>query len=127
MLHGILSCEKNCKQWQTKTDDECDICNEQQTIKHLCNCRYGKSLGKTVEDVCLFEISFGKVLDAEDCSEYDHVLTLISFLIYNDWLLLSLECKTRRRNISQVFYKNDMELHRQTYGLCGKYDIWDIG
>ena len=86
MLHGILSGEKNLKQWKIKTDDECDIYNEQQITKHLLwDCRYVKSLWKTVEDVCGFEISFGKLLGTEDCNGYDHVLmyTLISFLIYN--------------------------------------------
>ena len=43
MLHGILSCKKNLKQWKIKTDDECDACKEQQTIKHLLwDCCYVK-------------------------------------------------------------------------------------
>ena len=81
---------------------------------------------KTVEDVCGIEISFGKILGTEGCNGYDHVLTLISFLIYKEWLLLSLEGKTRQRNISLEFYKNETELRRKIYELCAKYDIWDI-
>ena len=110
-----------------KTDDECDVCMEQQTIKHLLwDCCYVKSLWKIVEEVCGIEISFGKVLGTEDCNDYDHVLTLISFLIYKKWLLLSLEGKTRQRNISLEFYKHEIELRRKIYELCAKYDIWDI-
>ena len=127
MLHGILSCKKNLKQWKIKTDDECDVCKEQQTIKHLLwDCCYVKSLWKIVEEVCGIEISFGKVLGTEDCNGYDHVLTLISFLIYKEWLLLSLEGKTRQRNISLEFYNHEIELRRKIYELCAKYDIWDI-
>ena len=69
-----------------------------------------KSLWKIVEDVCRIEISFGKVLGTEDFNGYDHVLTLISFLIYKEWLLLSLEGKTRQRNINLEFYKNSIYL-----------------
>ena len=29
---AILSCKKNLKQWKIKTDEECDVCKEQQTI-----------------------------------------------------------------------------------------------
>ena len=75
---------------------------------------------------CGIEISFGKVSDTEDCNGYNHVLTLISFLIYKEWLLLSLESKTRQRNINLEFYKNEIELRRKIYELCAKYDIWDI-
>ena len=59
MLHGILSCTKNLKQWRIKTDDDCDVCKEQQTIKHLLwDCLYVKPLWEIVGDVCGFEISF---------------------------------------------------------------------
>ena len=92
MLHGMLSCKKNLKQWRIKTDDDCDVCKEQQTIKHLLwDCPYVKPLWEIVGDVCGFEISFDRILGTEDCNGYDYVLTLISFLIYKEWLLLSLE------------------------------------
>ena len=127
MLHGILSCKKNLKRWKIKTDDECDVCKEQQTIEHLLwDCCYVKSLWKIVEHVCGIEISFGKVLGTDGFIGYDHVLTLISFLIYKEWLLLSLEGKTRQRNSNLEFYQNEIELCRKIYELCSKYDIWDI-
>ena len=34
----------------------------------------------------------------EDCNGYDHVLTLIYFLIYKEWLLLLLEGKDRQKD-----------------------------
>ena len=60
MLNGILSCKKNLKQRRIKTDDECDVCKEQQTIKHLWDCLYVKSLWEII-DASGFEISYGKV------------------------------------------------------------------
>ena len=59
-------------------------------------------------------------------STFHHVLTLISFLMYNEWLLLSPESENRRRKIKLEFYKNEIELRRKIYELCGNYDIWDI-
>ena len=53
------------------------------------------------------------------------MLTLISFLIYNEWLLLSFGGKNRRKRINLEVYKNEIEL-RKKKELCGKYDIWDI-
>ena len=102
-------------------------CKEQQTIKHLLwDCLYVKPLWEIVGDVCGFEISFDRILGTEDCNGYDYVLTLISFLIYKEWLLLSLEGKNRQRRINLQFYKNEIELRRKIYELCRKYDIWDI-
>ena len=90
-----------------KTDDECDICKKQQTIEHsFWDCPYVKSLCEIVEDVCGVKTSFGKVLGTEDCNGYDNMLTLISFLVYKEWLLLSLDGKNRRRTINLEFYKN---------------------
>ena len=54
------------------------------------------------------------------------MLILISFLIYKEWLLLLLKGKNGRRSIIQEFYKNEIEICRKIYELCGKYDIWDI-
>ena len=126
MLHGILSCKKNLKQWKIKTDDECDVCKEQQTIKHLLwDCYYVKSLWKIVEDVCGIEISFGKILGTEYCNGYDHVLTLISFLIYKEWFCYHLRVKLDKEILVWNFTKR-RELRRKIYELCAKYDIWDI-
>ena len=70
-LHGSV---------KIKTDDECNVCKEQQAIKHLLwDCPYVKSLWKTVEDVCGIKIYFVKILGTEDCNGYDNVFTLISF------------------------------------------------
>ena len=47
VLHGILPCNKNLKQWKIRTSDCCDVCGEIQTIEHLLwNCRYVGSLWK---------------------------------------------------------------------------------
>ena len=73
------------------------MAKEQQTIKHLWDCLFVKPLWEIVVDVCGFEISFDRILGTGDCNGYDHVLTLISFLTYKEWLLLSLEGKKNNK------------------------------
>ena len=62
--------------------------------------------GKKVEDVCAFKITLDKILRIEDCYKQDRILTLISFLINKEWLLLSLENKKRQKYYqARVLYK----------------------
>ena len=35
VLHGILPCNKNLKQWKVRISDHCDVCGQIQTIEHL--------------------------------------------------------------------------------------------
>ena len=53
-----------------------------------------------MEKVCDFEISYG-ILGIDDCCKQDRVLTLMIFLIYKEWLSLSLEGKKRSNNTNR--------------------------
>ena len=45
VLHGILSCNKNLKQWRIVDCDKCDVCDEIQALEHLLfQCTYWKPL-----------------------------------------------------------------------------------
>ena len=35
LLYGILPCNKNLRKLKVKLNDECDVCQQQQSIKHL--------------------------------------------------------------------------------------------
>ena len=37
-----------------------------------------------------------------------------------------LKVKIDKEGLTLQFYKNEIELRRKIYELCGKYDIWDI-
>ena len=53
LLHGILPCNTNLKRWKLRTTDNCDVCQESQSIEHLLwKCDYVKPLWSIVEKVC---------------------------------------------------------------------------
>ncbi len=127
LLHGILPCNKNLKQWKIKLSDKCDVCERQQTIEHLLfECSYVKPLWRAVENVLDLNLSFRKILGIVDCDKQDKVLTMISFLIYKEWLLMSLDNKNRNSVIDLGFYKNELTLRFKIYELCSSYDPTDI-
>ena len=71
---------------------------------------YVKPLWEVVEKICDSELTFDKILGIEECYSQDRILTLISFLIYKEWLLLSLDNKKRHSNIKFDIYKNELDL-----------------
>ena len=90
------------------------MCQEPQSIKHLLwECDYVKPLWSIVEKVGGFEITHGKILGIEDSYKQDRMLTLMSFLVYKEWRLLSLslENKKRSNNIMLQFYKIELEYY----------------
>ena len=127
LLYGILPCNKNLMKWKLKLNNECDVCQQQQSIKHLLwECVYVKPLWEIVEKMCDFEITFDKILGIEECYSQDRILTLISFLIYKEWLLLSLDNKKRHGNIKFDIYKNELELRLKIYEASHCYDPYEI-
>ena len=126
LLHGILPCNKNLMKWKIRMNDKCDVCQQQQTIKHLLfECIYVKPLWEIVEEICDFEITFDKILGTEECHSQDHILTLISFLVYKEWLLFSLADKKRYNNIMLDVYKNELALRLKIYEACSCYNLYE--
>ena len=68
-----------------------------QTIEHLLfSCNYVRPLWRVVQSVFDIIISFESILGVDNTCDYDNIVTLVSFLIYKQWLVLSLENKSRR-------------------------------
>ena len=91
VLHGILACNVNLKQWKIKEIDECDVCGLPQTIEHLLfTCRYVAPIWRIVDYLFDINVSFETILGVDDFCEYDNIGILVCFLIYKEWLVLSL-------------------------------------
>ena len=126
LLHGILPCNKNLMKWKIRMNDECDVCQREQSIKHLLfECVYVKPLWEVVEKICDFEITFDKILGIEECHSQDRILTLVSFLVYKEWLLFSLADKRRNSNIRLDVYKNELALRLKIYEASSCYDPFE--
>ena len=122
LLHGILPCNSNLRKWRIKRTDQCDTCQMPQTIKHLLfDCVYLQPLWRKIDSALNTRVTFDLILGADTTFKYNEVLTLITFLIYKEWLLLSLENKSRNNNISFNFYKMELQLRLNIYRKTKKY------
>ena len=124
LLHGILPCNKNLKRWRIKDSEQCDVCNSPQTIQHLLfNCHYVKPLWRVVESLCNIQVSFEVILGVHDSSDYDNLITVVSFLIYKEWLVLSFENDSRSKTIVLQYFKNELSTRLKIYESCTRFSI----
>ena len=84
--------------WKIKDYDHCDVCGESQTLEHLLyDCRYVRPIWQCVEVVFDTVISYRRLLGVDEGFDHDNIATILCFLIYKEWLLLSLENKERNK------------------------------
>ena len=119
VLHGILACNKNLKIWKIRLDDRCDVCNQIQTIEHLLfGCHYVKPLLQIVNTLYGINITFHQILGLDKHFKYDSITTIICFIIYKEWLLLSLDGKHRHPEIALEYFKNEIAIRLEIYKQC---------
>ena len=76
------------------------MCGLPQTIEHLLfTFRYVTPLWQIVNHVFNINASFETMFGVDQLCEYNNIVTLVSILIYKEWLVLSLEGKSRNNNI----------------------------
>ena len=97
------------KRWKIKEIDECDVCRLPQTIEHLLfTCTYVTHIWRIVDSVFDINVSFETILGVDDFCEYDNNVTIVCFLIYKEWLVLSLENKSRENSIMLQYLKDEL-------------------
>ena len=123
LLHGILPCNDNLKKWTIKHSSDCDVCGLKQSLEHLLfECIYVKPLWNLLENVCNVKINFKIILGINRSFKYNSLVTIIAFLIYKEWLILSLENKKRRKNIMFSFFKKELSIRLRIYEKCTRFD-----
>ncbi len=116
LLHGILPCNVNLKKWKIKESCACDVCGEPQTIEHLLfDCIYVKPLWCLVEEVCIDNITFKKIIGVDKSFHHNNFVSIISFLIYKEWVLLSLQRKHRHGSIVLSLYRHELQTRLKIY------------
>ena len=119
LLHGCLPCNRNLMKWNIKDNDHCDVCGESQTLEHLLyECCYVQPLWHTVEVVFNTDITYRRILGIEEDFDYDSIATILCFLIYKEWLLLSLENKKRNSVTALEYFKCELTLRQRIYEKC---------
>ena len=123
VLHGILPCNRNLKNWKIKICDNCDVCNQTQTIEHLLySCCYVRPLWRIVNTVFGINIDYYQILGLDREFRYDAIVTIVCFLIYKEWLLLSLDSKSRSSAIVLDWYKYELKVRMDIYKQCNCID-----
>ena len=58
-----------------------------------------------------------------DSSDYDNLITVVSFLIYKEWLVLSFENDSRSKTIVLQYFKNELSTRLKIYESCTRFSI----
>ena len=85
-----------------------------------------KPLWRVVQSVFDITISFESILGVDNNSDCDNIITLVSFLIYKQWLILSLENKSRSNVTTSEYFKDELLTRLRIYDLCKKCSVKEI-
>lgn len=126
-LHGILPCNYNLKKWRMRASDRCDVCNSKQTIEHLLlDCTYVKPLWNKMSEEFGVNVTFPLLLGSNRQFQFHALCTIITFVIYKEWLLLSLQNKGRSSPLSFHYLKSEIALRTKIYRKCKSYEEMDF-
>ena len=92
------------------------MCNQVQTIEHLLySCCYVSPLWRIVNNVFGSNVNYYQILGLDENLEYNAIITIVCFLIYKQWLLLSLEGKSRSSAIALDWFKYELKVRVEIY------------
>jgi len=99
ILQNILPCNLNLFKWKRSDTKLCSLCQEEESVSHLIfACYYAKNIWNIVQQALNMSITHDMVIFGTDLSlSINTVLSLITYLIYKDWLVCSLEKKSRKQ------------------------------
>ena len=119
VLNNILPCNYNLHKWKIRNSEMCDVCSNVQTIAHLLfYCPYVKPIWGKISQAFDIQVDIETILGFKDECIYNSVFTLTSYIIYKEWLLLSLENKTRNQACNLKMVKSELELRIKIYKSC---------
>ncbi len=122
IMHGILPCNTNLMKWRIKDSNVCDLCDDSQSIEHLLfSCRRATYLWNLVNDVYNMSVVFKDIVCGVEDLQYRYIITLLAFLLYKEWLLSSLENRTRCTNFPYHFYIRELKLRERIYAYNEVY------
>ena len=99
------------------------MCNQTQTIEHLLySCCYVRPLWRIANTVSGINVDYYQILRLDREFRYDAIVTIVCFLIYKEWLLLSLDSKSRNSAMVLDWYKYELKVRMDIYKQCNCID-----
>ena len=119
ILLGILPCGTNLLRWKRKTNANCDVCNEIETIEHLLyECEYVKHIWQKIMELLDVEITLRDIILGSNLSDkHNFIVSVVVYLIYKEWVNLSLDTKVRQKVPNLLRYINELMYYKM---ICEK-------
>jgi hypothetical protein len=126
VLHNILPCNKNLKKWGKQTNDTCDVCQQIQSIIHLLyECPHSGRIWQKLKDVLGIDVDVKNLILGGEYQTPKLVKSLISYLLYKEWLICKNENEIRGWAASALFMKREIKLRVKIYQSLGWEQICD--
>jgi len=128
VLHNVLSCNANLVKWKKKDIGLCNICGELETIEHLLfNCTFAKRIWIDFNTMVDFIVELTHIIfGVENNDILSFIISLISYLIYKDWLVHSMSNLPRNTNPSLDIFKSDLLYRNKIYEKLGWQNISNV-
>ena len=126
VLNNILPCGTNLKKWRIVDCNSCDVCNMEQTMIHLLfDCKYVNHVWNHVSTALGWNVEQHNIICGSTSENFqldNIIITIISFLLYKEWLLCSLDNRKRGQLLNLQCLKGEIELRVKIYKHC-KMDV----
>lgn len=126
ILYCTLPCGINLVKWKKIENSECTNCKQQESISHLIfECGYTKYLWEYVNKAFNIEISLREIILGDIISEeLNMVISIIVYMIYKEWLMLSLDGKKRQAIPNLRYFVTEMKWYLKIFGKVDKLKIY---
>ena len=126
LLHNILPCGENLRKWRKRPNAICDICGAHDTVCHLIfECIYAREIWDFVHHILDSEINLFDIVCGTDISNHNNfIISVFVYLIYKEWLVLSLDNKVRKQQVCWSYYKNELNWRSKVYSNVNTLSVY---
>ncbi len=123
-LHFILPCNKHLKRWKIVEHDHCDVCGEVQDIQHLLfSCKRNVNIWEILDTFFNTRLTVKDIIIGRQSVMFDSIISLVSFILYKEWIICSNEDVRRTGKDVRYFMKHELNFRKDVYRKLGMNDI----
>ena len=127
ILNNILPCNRNLHKWGKRDTNLYYFRQEEESISHLLYyCTRAKPIWDLIQNVIILDdhITHDMVIFGYDTDNVlNHILSIIVYYIYKEWLVCSLNNLQRKDVICYKSLVNYLKIRRNIYSRC-EHAVW---